>query len=227
MAQQDIITGYTCDTKQNFLLDSGAVFKNFVVGTDTAKTAQAAGKLLGATRGGSSFTATPEIRMREVDGLRGTPKGGISIDSWAVTLVANFIEWTPETLKAALGAAEISDDEEGYKLIRGRNMPNDEDYYDNITWVGTISGSDEPVIIQIYNALSTSGISASFADKSEAVLPVTFQATYDACGAQPTDPNFAPFAIYFPERRPATPITPPAPTPPIEGDDEDDETGDN
>ena len=214
---QQTYTGYTCETKEFFLLDSGAVFKNFIVGEDTVETATAAGKLIGATRGGSTFTATPTTRMREVDGLRGTPKGGIAIDDWTVTLLSNFIEIKPETLKAALGAADIDEGADGeYTIIRGRSAANDSDYYDNITWVGTLSGSAKPVIIQLYNAMSTSGISMSFADKSEATLPVTFAATYDACGGT-TDPNFAPFAIFFPGMR----ITPaPAPVPPAEEEDE-------
>ena len=195
-----VISGYTCETAQNMLLDSGAVFKNFVVETDTFETAVTAGKLLGATRGGSTFSAVPETRMRVVDGLRGTPKGGIAIDSWAVTLLANFIEVTPETLKAALGAAEITDGSGNYTVIKGRSTPKDSDYYDNITWIGTLNGSDHPVIIQVYNAMSTTGINMSFADKNEAVVAVTFNATYDTCGTSgSTDLDTPPFAIFYPK----------------------------
>ena len=199
-----IITASTCETATNFLLDSGAVFKNFDVMTDTFESARIAGKLLGATRGGSTFTATPTTRNREVDGLRGVPTGGIAIDDWTVTLVSNFIEVTPDTLQAALGAAKITTTgvnvPEGYKLIQGKSSPEREDYIQNVTWLGTLNGSEEPVIIQIFNAMSTSGITLSLADKSEAVLAVTFAATYDLCGGT-QDPNYAPFKIFYPPKR--------------------------
>jgi len=64
-------SGYTEKTAENLLLDAGAFFIDFDIETDTFETAVADGKLLGATRGGGSFEATPEIRSIEVDGVHG------------------------------------------------------------------------------------------------------------------------------------------------------------
>lgn len=63
-------TGYTSDTADNLLLDAGAFFVNFEVGTDTYESAREAGKLLGATRGGGEFKAGMSVRAIEVDGVR-------------------------------------------------------------------------------------------------------------------------------------------------------------
>ena len=64
-------SGYTEKTAENLLLDAGAFFIDFDIEADTFETAVADGKLLGATRGGGSFSAVPEIRAIEVDGVHG------------------------------------------------------------------------------------------------------------------------------------------------------------
>ena len=55
-------SGFTEATAENLLLDAGAFFVDYEVDTDTFETAVTSGKLLGATRGGGSFNATPTIR---------------------------------------------------------------------------------------------------------------------------------------------------------------------
>jgi len=64
-------SGYTEKTAENLLLDAGAFFINFDIEEDDFDSAVADGKLLGATRGGGSFSAVPEIRAIEVDGVHG------------------------------------------------------------------------------------------------------------------------------------------------------------
>ena len=59
-------SGFTTDTSKSLLLNAGAFFKNFVVGTDTFDGAVAGGKLLGATKGGGEFSAVPEIGRAHV-----------------------------------------------------------------------------------------------------------------------------------------------------------------
>ena len=52
-------SGYTSETPKSLLLDAGAFFKNFYVGTDTFESAVTAGKLIGAnTRRWSIFRST-------------------------------------------------------------------------------------------------------------------------------------------------------------------------
>lgn len=52
-------SGFTKSTQEHLLLNAGAYFKNYEVEKDTYDTAVAAGKLLGATRGGGQFNAVP------------------------------------------------------------------------------------------------------------------------------------------------------------------------
>ena len=86
---EKIISGFNSKTAENLLLDAGAFFKNYDMETDSFDKAVTAGKLIGATRGGGQFNATPDIRQIEVDGVKGRAKGLEALDSWEVSLGAN------------------------------------------------------------------------------------------------------------------------------------------
>lgn len=181
-------SGFTPDTTNRLLLDAGAFYKNYDIATG-------AGTLLGATRGGGSFTAKPTVRIIEVDGVKGRAKGLNNIDAWDVSIVANMLEITTAVLATALttGSVDTATDQT-YDIVTASNAIQLSNYLDNITWVGRLSGSNNPVVIQIYNALSTEGITLNTADKAEGVLPITFMAHYDAL-----ELDTVPFKIYYPK----------------------------
>jgi len=190
-----VFSGYTAKTAENLLLDAGAFFVNFNVGTDTFDTAVLAGKLLGATRGGGEFEATPEMRPIEVDGVKGVAKGLQVIDSWEVKLVANVLEITKEGLQRALTSSEVdTTTDPKYDIIKAKNDIELTDYIDNITYVGKKTGATDPVIIQVYNALNTSGLKLQTQDKGEAVIAMEFVGHYDV-----EDLDSPPFAIFYPK----------------------------
>lgn len=192
---EKIISGFNSKTAENLLLDAGAFFKNYDMETDTFETAVTAGKLIGATRGGGQFNATPDIRQIEVDGVKGRAKGLEALDSWEVSLGANVLEVTKDTLQMALGAVVVdTETNQDYDIIKAKNGIALEDYIENITWVGTLSGSNKPAIIQVYNALNMGGLSIQTQSKNEAVLAMTFTGHYDA--GKLDNP---PFAIYYPK----------------------------
>lgn len=188
-------SGYTAETPKSLLLDAGAFFKNFYVGTDTFESAVAAGKLLGATQGGGNFAAIPTIRKVEVDGVKGPAKGMEVIDEWIVTLTANVKEVKRSTIQAALAASSVDTTTSAdYDIVSAKNEILLTDYIDNITWVGKLSGTNDPVIIQVYNALNTNGLTVNVADKAEAVLALTFTGHYED-----TNLDKPPFDIYYPK----------------------------
>ena len=192
-------SGYTAKTADNLLLDAGAFFKDFDITDDTFETAVAAGKLIGATRGGGSFTAVPEIRAIEIDGVRGKAKGLQVIDEWEIKMSANVLEVTKEGLAMALTASEIDDTtNQVYDILSAKNYIELTDYMDNITYVGKISGSSEPLIIQIYNVINTTGLTLSAEDKSEAVTEMEFEGHYSESNL-----DSPPFKIFFPKTLPA------------------------
>lgn len=188
-------SGYTAKTSENLLLDAGAFFANFDMDTDTFDTAVTAGKLLGATRGGGSFSAVPEFRSIEVDGVKGKAKGLQVIDSWEVKMASNILEVAREALAQAL-AASVTDTGTNvdYDILTAKNQVDLTDYIENITYVGTRSGSDKPLIIQIYNALNKNGLTLETADKGESVVALEFEGHY-----KDSDLDTPPFAIYYPK----------------------------
>ena len=189
------ITGLTSSTPEKLLLDAGAFYKNY----DFTKTydKQAAGSLIGATAGGGSFSAVPQVRKIEVDGGKTNVKQLEVIDGWVVTMTANVKEVTATTLELALGAFNETDATEagitGCKRIVGKENFESTDYAENLTWIGKLSGSEKPVIVSIKNALCLNGLSLTMADKSEAVIPVTVTGHYDL-----SDLDTPPFEIIYP-----------------------------
>ena len=188
-------SGFTTETAKSLLLNAGAYFKNFDVSTDDFDSAVTAGKLIGATKGGGEFSAVPEIRQIEVDGVAGREKGLETIDSWDIYLKANVLEVKEATIQSGLAASSVdSTTNTEYDIIMASNNLEVSDYIDNITWVGTLSGSNKPVIIQIFNALNTEGLKFSTTDKAEATISLTFYAHYTQ-----DDLDTPPFKIYYPK----------------------------
>src|SRR5690625_2290916 len=129
-----VYSGYTSDTAENLLLDAGAFFIDYDVDEDSFEDAVVAGKLIGATRGEGTFTATPEIRSIEVDGVKGKAKGLQVIDSWTVTMLANVLEVTKKGLSKALTASETDETtNQIYDIITAKNSISLDDYIENIT----------------------------------------------------------------------------------------------
>lgn len=198
-------SGFTKKTPERLLLDAGAFFRNFTYepgGTDndTFDTAVDAGKLIGATKGGGEFSAVPSVRQIEVDGVKGRAAGLETIDSWEVYIKATILETTTESIKAALCAAEVdTETDEDYDVINGKSAIDLADYVDNITWIGNLSGSNKPVIIQVFKALSTDGLKITVQDKNEATIPVTFYGHYDQ-----ENLDAPPFRIFYPKSKAKT-----------------------
>lgn len=190
-----IFSGFTSKTPESLLLDSGAFLKDYDPASDTWETAKAT-KLIGATQGGGSFSAVPTIRRIEIDGVKGAAKGLEALDEWVVTLTANVKEVKPEVIAMALASSKTEDSETpaDYQKITANNEIALGDYIDTIAWVGRLSGSQNPVIIVIKNALCTNGLTLTMADKAEGVVALTFTAHYD-----PADLEKPPFEIYYPK----------------------------
>lgn len=188
------IIGITAATKKNLQLDAGALYKNWVMGTDTPATA--ASKLIGATVGGSTFTVTPEVRQISVDGVKGPTKGYETIDSVTATLATTLKEASLNSLALALAATDsaatssVSD----YTKLTMREAVADTDYVGNIAWVGKISGSDDPMVIILKNVLNLTGLTFQAQDKNEGSVPVTLTAHYDVA-----DLEEVPFEIWMPD----------------------------
>ena len=113
------MTGFTPLRKATFeklQLDEGIFLENFdysgiktveALKTAIAEAVQDGTGLLGATRGGGSFEATPTVRQIEADGMRGPVVGSTHIDMWTVKLRGTMIEITPENFDRVLATSVI------------------------------------------------------------------------------------------------------------------------
>jgi len=188
-------SSFQATTAQNLLLDAGAIFKNWVFGTDTYTTAKADGRLIGTTRGGSTFNVTADVRKIEADGAKGDTKGLQQINSWMAEITSNFLEISSEVIQRSLTNTTVdSTTYDYYEKITMSNYICNTDYLTNIAYVGKIAGTSVPIIIVLKNVLGLGGLTFGTADSSEAVNPITFKAHYDS-----TDLSTVPVEIYYPK----------------------------
>ena len=194
-----MLTGLRPETFENLQLNAGVFLKNFnhsdIADVDALETAvlaalEAGTNILGATIGGGTFQATPETRSIEVDGMRYQFKGSTIVDSWNIRLTGTMKEITPENFKDALISADITNNG-AKKVVRVRTDIEDGDYIPTLCWVGDTSKG--AVLIELSNALNTTGANFTFTDKGEGTLPFEFVAHQ----ASLNDSQYAPFQIVF------------------------------
>ena len=193
--------GFTSGTMKKRLLDAGACFKNYDL-TKTYAENRAAGKLICATQGGGSFSVVPAARQVAVDGVATYTKGTEEIDEWTAELNLKLLENDANIAAMCLGAASVektsgANQPTGYLRVHPKATFGDEDYLENVVWVGRWAGDKKPVLIVLYNALSLGGLSWTLEDKKEVITECKLTAHYGAPDENGTQE--APFDIFYPE----------------------------
>ena len=200
--------GYTTplrpDTFKNLQLNAGILLKDFTytgissvaamktaINNCIAGNSSATGTLIGATRGGGSFTVTRDIRQPDVDGRRYGFKGDSFVDSVDAQLSTTLVEITPENLLLSFctGSSSTTGNVEVLKFGTAIDTDN---YLTNICWIGDIADG-RYVLICLKNALNEADISLTWTDKGEGTLPVEFHAKQ----ANVSDYDNAPFEIVY------------------------------
>ena len=194
-------TGYTSSTPKHYLINAGAIYKNLAWNPTGGKDSkgQWEGDLLGATAGGNKVTVEVNYRAIEIDGVFTPAVGQKIIESQVAKIEANVKELTAENIRLAInGEIEVADGTTaptGYKVISGKSKLENTDYIENLGIVGTMSGTNDPIIVIIDNALCTSGLDFETKDNEEAVISMTFEAHADEVQV---DDLSLPCRIYFP-----------------------------
>lgn len=191
-----ILSAFTKNTAKNMQLDAGLLVRGLTDILNFNGTIEDE-KKLGATAGGASFSATPEMRniFEGIDGAKGNYKDGNVIDNWEITLTATVKEMTAKNLQLAMATADIATGNEKFDVLTPRMEVKSTDYIDNICWLGTMNGSSEPMIIELKNVLNTNGISFTAEDKGSGSVELELKAHFDL-----SKPNEVPFKIYFPKQ---------------------------
>lgn len=188
-------TGYTNKTSKRYIINAATVYTGlkFEDGKFT-------GDLHGATSGGVTLTIEQEYRDIEVDGTGHVKvKDNKVLESANATVTANMKEITAETIRRSLNGsiADASAEEapEGYKVIRSKRYLEDKDYLENIAIAGRLSGTNEPVIAVLDNALCTSGLEVAMEDNNEAVIEQVYEAH---ATEEQLNADELPWRIYYP-----------------------------
>ena len=127
------------------------------------------------------MTIEQNYRDIEIDGTSHMKvKGNKVMESATAMAVTNIKEITAETIRKSLnGKLETADEADaptGYKVITTKRYVEDADYTNNMAVVGTLSGTNEPVIAILDNVLCTSGLELGTEDNNEAVIEQTYEA---------------------------------------------------
>ncbi|MFX3677349.1 hypothetical protein ACJBXH_05885 [Streptococcus suis] len=170
-------TGYTKNTPKSYIVNAGAVYKNLTWNTETQKWE---GELFGATSGGNKLTIEQNYRQIEVDGVFTAAVGQKVLESQGAKLEINAKELTAENIRMAInGVIERGDGQKvpaTSKVITAKGELKKTDYITNLGLVGNLSGTNEPIIVILDNALCVSGLEFETKDNDEAVITMTFEA---------------------------------------------------
>ena len=144
------------------------------------------------TAGTDSFTAAENIIVGSetlyVDGEKAAWVRGVDYN-----IVGDSVETTSDTTinagehlsityryeTAAVGDHDIITSDADIELA---------DYVDNVALVANVSGSSDPIVCVVHNALADGNLELSLTDKDETVLEVAFAAHYDPAAL--TDPIY-------------------------------------
>lgn len=179
-----MLTGFTADTKQNIQLGAGVLTTSYTQGGTISPT-----DIIGATKGGGSFTAVPTERTIDADGIPANVKGMRVIDDWVVTLNTTLIEFKKDDILLALGGGATATDVDDVTTFKCSSDIADTDYKD-IYWIGD-TGDGKQIVIKIKNALNTGGLNFTITNKGEGSYSLSLIGHYDA-----SDLKTAPFEIY-------------------------------
>jgi len=197
-------TGLRADTFNKLQLNAGVLMKNVDYSSISDSAALKAaianvisggsspiGTLIGATRGGGTFTVTREMRTPEIDGMRYGFKGSDFVDSTDAYLSTTLLEVTPANMELLLGSGDTTTSGKKDTITMNTAIAVG-DYLTNVCWVGDISGGDM-VLICLKNAINTADFTFTYTDKGEGTLAAEFHARQAAVD----DYDEAPFEIVF------------------------------
>lgn len=189
------------ETFEKLQLNAGIFIKNLDYSSTTDATAlktaiasavTAGTNILGATRGGGTFTVTRELRTPEVDGMRYPFKGSDFVDSIDAYLSTTLIEVTSANIKDILGSATATTSGKKTTIKMHTAIDPDDDYISTLTWFGDLADG-KMVAITLKNAINTADFSLTFTDKGEGTLAAEFHARQ----ASVADYDEAPFEVVF------------------------------
>jgi hypothetical protein len=184
--------GITANTPKEILLGAGAYYKNLKYVEETGW----AGDILGATSGGGKLTIEPEYMDIEADGATVVVRGLKKKVAEVASMEINLLEFNEANLTQALHMVEdTAEAVEGYKVYKSVRDINDDDYFENVAFVGTLT-SGQQIIVIFENAILTGAMELEPKNKEVSTFTVTAECT---ASFEQDDLEHLPYKIYYPQ----------------------------
>lgn len=169
--------GITTETVKQMMLGAGVIYKNLKY---NASSKQWSGDVLGATSGGIKYNYEVNWLDIDIDGatvlVKGVSKQKVGESAY---LEGQMTEITEDILKTALHLVETTSEDTTYaKYVTKQNVNEDDDYLENIAYVGTMSGGS-PIIIILPNAICTEAFEIEGKNAEQTTYSVKFECTAD------------------------------------------------
>ena len=185
-------TQIPANTLKELQLNAGILTSAF---TTTAGTVES-NKILGATSGGISFTATPTYTDLG-DDIDNCPKNMMELkklESWEVKMSGTFLTVNTAQAKSLMAAADIGTSDNSKITPRNDVAVTD---FDDIWWIGDYSDKNGAtnggyIAIHMKNALSTGGFQLQSGDKAKGQFAFEYTAHYSMDA-----PDTVPYEIYI------------------------------
>lgn len=182
-----MVTPIRADTFKQLGFNAGILLKNFDYSSATDSASLAAliateissgTSLYGGTKGGVNIATNTTFWKPEIDGMRMDFKGEQQMDNAECKMSGTLVELTASNFKDVLALADNTTSG-NITTIQPRFSITDDDYIDHIIWVGD-HGSDGLYLVDLKNALNTSGLNMQTTDKDIATLPFEFTGHADS-----------------------------------------------
>ena len=153
------------NTFEGLQLETGVLLRQF---DPESANAPADGDIICATTGGITISCVPTYSDMgaDVDNCPANTKELMHLDSWACSMTFNSLSTSVESIKLALGAADIT----GNKVTPRRDLKQ-EDFKD-IWWAGDRADGGWAAV-RLVNALSTGGLSLQTSKNGKGQLAIT------------------------------------------------------
>ena len=166
--------GITSQTIKNLVLGAGVIYKNLKYASNDWT-----GTVLGATSGGIKFNYEAQWLDIEVDGatvlVKGISKQKIGESA---TLEGQMTELTEDILVTALHLEKTTSEDSNYNKYISKSNITEDDYLENIAYVGTLSNGKNVIII-LPNALCTEAFELETKNAEQTTFSVKFECTAD------------------------------------------------
>lgn len=147
----------------------------FTLSTGYTKGSGSTGEI-GASTGGGSFSAVPQIIKPDINGLRKYTKGFDRIHEWEVSVKLTNVEFNETGLLLATGYGSAATLSTVTTITPAQGLIPDSEYAD--LWISGMTADGKKYAIKLANAINENGIMMSFEERNNGKYDLELFANY-------------------------------------------------